>query len=531
MKKLFTLLTLALISIGSAWGEVTFLTPNDGDVYWTTTANVVTTPQSWLVDHSTTEKTITPDIDPTTETTGSFSSAGYRLVKKLSDPKYLEVCVRGISDLKVFAFQNGSSTRELWAKVIKVNEDETETEISNSKIADFGTTKGGQMAIISDLDEGNRYKISIYGSNELVIYALKFVASGVKTKTLAHPATDGQTAYLDNSGAISGNDTEPYVAYTMSYSSYPMTITCSTADKGEIQSGSDNYQFTIGGSNYTGAKYSKKTYYIIPDEGATITAVSAYASSNSDKTITIGTYGGTTQDLSARGTSGTPATPSAFPLAKNASGYYEFSLSGAAAQALVVLKVTYSTIESIDVKVSSAGYATLFYDKDLTIPAGVEAYYGKMNGAGDAFEMTQITSGKIPANTGVILKAAAGTYKFLTTSGAEAIAAADNDLTGATTATAVAANSVYTLGQNGEGVVGMRVYSGTSIRAYSAYITGASTAREFVELDIDGYATGIKQMEDVRSKKDDVYYDLQGRRVLYPTKGLYIVNGKKVIVK
>ena len=51
-------------------------------------------------------------------------------------------------------------------------------------------------------------------------------------------------------------------------------------------------------------------------------------------------------------------------------------------------------------------------------------------------------------------------------------------------------------------------------------------------LDIDfGGTTGISQMEDVRSKKDEVYYDLQGRRVLYPTKGLYIVNGKKVILK
>lgn len=40
--------------------------------------------------------------------------------------------------------------------------------------------------------------------------------------------------------------------------------------------------------------------------------------------------------------------------------------------------------------------------------------------------------------------------------------------------------------------------------------------------DVDGMNTGIN---------DGVYYDLSGRRVLNPTKGLYIVNGKKVIVK
>ena len=68
-------------------------------------------------------------------------------------------------------------------------------------------------------------------------------------------------------------------------------------------------------------------------------------------------------------------------------------------------------------------------------------------------------------------------------------------------------------------------------KAYLHLDAEPAAGREFLEIEIDGYATGISKMEDVRSKKDDVYYDLQGRRVLYPTKGLYIVNGKKVIVK
>jgi len=54
-------------------------------------------------------------------------------------------------------------------------------------------------------------------------------------------------------------------------------------------------------------------------------------------------------------------------------------------------------------------------------------------------------------------------------------------------------------------------------------------AREFLDIDIDGVSTGIKNMKV--GSEDNVYYDLQGRRVLYPTKGLYIVNGKKVVIK
>lgn len=56
---------------------------------------------------------------------------------------------------------------------------------------------------------------------------------------------------------------------------------------------------------------------------------------------------------------------------------------------------------------------------------------------------------------------------------------------------------------------------------------GAAAAPEFFA--IPGHATGISVAE--RQASDRVYYDLRGQRVANPTKGLYIVNGKKVIVK
>ena len=92
----------------------------------------------------------------------------------------------------------------------------------------------------------------------------------------------------------------------------------------------------------------------------------------------------------------------------------------------------------------------------------------------------------------------------------------------------------YVLVANGTKAEFQRIVSGTvNVPENKAYLAltsdpGASGARS---LDLEGNVTGISKTEDVRSKKDDVYYDLQGRRVLNPTKGLYIVNGKKVIVK
>lgn len=68
-----------------------------------------------------------------------------------------------------------------------------------------------------------------------------------------------------------------------------------------------------------------------------------------------------------------------------------------------------------------------------------------------------------------------------------------------------------------------------TMNPYRAYmVVEGADARE-LDLVIDGVSTGIKNMKV--GTDDNVYYDLQGRRVLYPTKGLYIVNGRKVIIK
>jgi hypothetical protein len=47
----------------------------------------------------------------------------------------------------------------------------------------------------------------------------------------------------------------------------------------------------------------------------------------------------------------------------------------------------------------------------------------------------------------------------------------------------------------------------------------------------DGETTGISTVKTDADTKDAAVYDLQGRRVMQPTKGLFIVNGKKVVIK
>jgi hypothetical protein len=63
---------------------------------------------------------------------------------------------------------------------------------------------------------------------------------------------------------------------------------------------------------------------------------------------------------------------------------------------------------------------------------------------------------------------------------------------------------------------------------------GVEHRSEIVWFDMDAYWKGGSGIEDVKSDngaKANVFYDLRGQRVDKPTKGLYIVNGRKVIVK
>ena len=60
--------------------------------------------------------------------------------------------------------------------------------------------------------------------------------------------------------------------------------------------------------------------------------------------------------------------------------------------------------------------------------------------------------------------------------------------------------------------------------------TSAAPARR-LSIVFEGEATGISTVKTAVDTKDAVIYDLQGRRVMQPTKGLFIVNGKKVVIK
>ena len=69
-------------------------------------------------------------------------------------------------------------------------------------------------------------------------------------------------------------------------------------------------------------------------------------------------------------------------------------------------------------------------------------------------------------------------------------------------------------------------------KAFLVLTNAEAQAKGFVLEFEDGGTTGIETIENSKhSTEDGIYYDLQGRRVENPTRGVYIVNGKKVVIK
>lgn len=186
-------------------------------------------------------------------------------------------------------------------------------------------------------------------------------------------------------------------------------------------------------------------------------------------------------------------------------------------------------VTELPVNVTEAGYATLYAPVSLTIPADVEVYYGKINSENQRFDMTQLQN-IVPANTPVVIKANAGSYKFAITdeTGTE-VSEEVNDMSG-TVLTMAKPDNTYTL-QFINNTPGFYEYTGTNVNGFKAYLTMTTTTTLRGLSFFFGNQTGIEGIE-TKQNTDSTVFDLSGRRVLNPTKGgIYIKNGKKVLVK
>ena len=190
---------------------------------------------------------------------------------------------------------------------------------------------------------------------------------------------------------------------------------------------------------------------------------------------------------------------------------------------------TLSSVESLPVSIGTSGYATFYSPVAVALPTGLEAYY--VSEKDERSAKMEAISNVIPANTGVVLKGTAGETYTLTIGGN---ANAVSNLLEGTVADTYVAKNAYVLAQPEDNTVGFYLAeknqnSGAAFlnNGFKAYLPAeAASSVRFISFDF-GTETAIESIESVENNA--VVYDLSGRRVQGAQKGIFIVNGKKVI--
>lgn len=192
---------------------------------------------------------------------------------------------------------------------------------------------------------------------------------------------------------------------------------------------------------------------------------------------------------------------------------------------------------SVSVPVSDAKYASVAFPYATQVTDNVKAYYASEINTDGVITLSEYADGVIPANQGAILYndggATTAVLNILTSS--TAAAPTKNYLNAAVTKLAgFGADETYALGKKENGEVAFMLNGLTVITANKAYINKSDLTSGGIASNVLNFgqvATGVNTV--VAGANDGVqYFDLQGRRVLYPAHGIFVTNtGKKVLVK
>ena len=318
----------------------------------------------------------------------------------------------------------------------------------------------------------------------------------------------GKSSYTDWSGLISNTDAVYAGNSAKGYEAIQMRKSTGTTDPSGIvtttSAGKVNKISVVWNSNTANGRtiviYGKNTPYTgaadLYDDNTKGTQLGTIAKGSTDLTIT-GNYG------------------------------YIGIVSSDGALYLDQIVVSWDE-DVVPMSVSDATWASFSSAKALDFTGtGVTAYIAKEK---DASNVTLSEIAKVPASTGIVVNAPAGTYAIPVLSGAADVTTG-NLLQPWLTAGTPTAGTYYTLAVSGTDPI-FKKSSGGTLAAGKAYLDLSGTSAPVLNVSFENSdVTGVK---DVRSKMEDVrgeVYDLQGRKVAQPTKGLYIQNGRKVILK
>ena len=233
------------------------------------------------------------------------------------------------------------------------------------------------------------------------------------------------------------------------------------------------------------------------------------------------------------------------PYVKFHSAYHDNATTGDVSTVEAGCVLTIKQVDTYPLTVSAAQYASMCLPFSVTLPEGLTAYkVTGVNRSGNN-EMTLVALGSsIAANEPVILAGTAGNYTLTINAAESGTLNTDNILTGTSVPRQGIDDTYYALAYKAldendaeSKTVGFFQVTTSSMPANKAYLLKSKIPAEshnamalFFNFD-GGQVTGINQVDN-GSASDNVYYDLNGHRVLYPSRGIYVKgNGQKVLIK
>ena len=364
--------------------------------------------------------------------------------------------------------------------------------------------------------------------------------------TVNYSSSNGTVAHVDeNTGELTYEEATPGTA----------TITATFAGNDNYNGGNAKYTINIVDPTVKGSKYNPYTVAEVIDGTATGSGIYV-------RGFIVGEYVGktTAPRTSSFTTDGNIALAETFTTSPTAAASIPVQLGTDALKSAwgcntngvallgyeVIVKAnkdTYFTVNGLkntsEVSVVSIPlkpakpYTTMTSAKNLdftSVSSDLKAYIATEISKGKV-QMTQVN--KVPAGTGLVLKATTpgSAVNVPVFDGTSPDDVSGNKMVGsATSTTAVAANGGYILSDG----VFHPALEGT-LPAGKAYLNIAVPTNNARALEMnfdDNETTGLSEIKNTNlTNNTNEFFDLQGRKVAQPTKGLYIVNGKKVIIK
>lgn len=198
---------------------------------------------------------------------------------------------------------------------------------------------------------------------------------------------------------------------------------------------------------------------------------------------------------------------------------------------LILDYILLEKVTSEEVAVSAVKFATYVPTCNVVAPANVKVYTAKVNKAKSVVVLTEVPEGSVIAKgTPVLVGAEEGSYTFEASAG-EAAPVENNDLKAATADTKGDGSTIYALVEQDGKAVFAPLKEGVAVTLGHAYLElSAASAARFYSIQFGGETTGINEV-NAAAKADGAYYTLQGVKTSKAAKGVYIHNGKKVVIK